>query len=145
MTPIGRVAADDDRPCGRRAASDSRRRMHRRRAEPALFEQPVAADQDGRAVRRRASAPRPGSAWKPLDWPSGVRRVSARVRDDGARRSDAPIALSSDAASRSTSVGRRAVERHHVDDAQRAVRQRAGLVEGDAADRRPAARDARRP
>ena len=44
--------------------------------------------------------------------------------------------VSSEAASRSTSARSGAVHRQHVDDVQPAVRQRPGLVERDAADRR---------
>ena len=134
MMPIGlpsRATSTGVRPA---APSPSSRVVDLRRAEPALLEQPMIAEQRRGAPSTRPSAPRPGSA---------VTRVGRRGRDAAPLRRSCRIAcaigmlrpLLDRRGQRRRSTRRRApFERDDVDDLRRAARQRAGLVERDAAD-----------
>ena len=101
---------------------------HRR----ALLEQPVVAEHDA-APSTRPSAPRPASAVTSV--PDGT-PIAGRVAHIEQSRCAIGCSdrCSTAAASATTDAGAHAVERHDLDHLGRAARQRAGLVERDAAD-----------
>ena len=104
--------------------------MNGRRAEMALFEQPVVAEEDPLAVHHAF-----GAEARQRDHVGAGRHRDRRRRRRSERspaQSDARTAAPPRRPCATTALGADAVQRNDLDHLGRAARQRAGLVEGDA-------------
>ena len=126
------VAAPRAPASDRARSSSSSRRCRSPASTGPLLEQPMVAEHDVRTVHRPS---RRGPAAHDTSCAGRATTPAAcGVLEQSPARSDARSAARPTAASATIAAGGDAVERHHVDDFRRTARQRAGLVERDAAD-----------